>query len=65
MTSHHAPDDAAANKRLAIRIHAAVLVLLVLALLLVVAFGLPALGVLGIVATLIMFAVMLSFTAGN
>lgn len=59
----HASDPA--STRLAIRIYLVVAVVLVLAVLLVLAFGLPVLGIVGIVLTLVMFVIMLAFTAGN
>lgn len=61
MTQDSAPED----NRLAIRIYIALLVVIVLAALLVVLFGLPALGIIGIVLTIVVFAIMLAFTAGN
>lgn len=65
MTSDHAPDEPSDSTRLALRIFAAIAVGLVLVVLIVATFGLPALGIIGIVATLAMFVVMLAFTAGN
>lgn len=59
-----ATDDAAAN-RLAMRIILVTVLVLVVAAVIVVAFGPPALGILGLIATLVIFAVMLAFTAGN
>lgn len=59
----HAADSA--STRLAVRIYLAVAVVLVLAVLLVLAFGLPMLGIIGIVLTLVVFVIMLAFTAGN
>ncbi|MCF3973156.1 hypothetical protein [Paracoccus salsus] len=61
MTEDSAPD----STRLAIRIYLAVLVVLVIAALLVWTFGLPALGLIGIALTLVVFAIMLTFTSGN
>lgn len=61
MTHDQAPD----STRLATRIYAAVAVILVLVGLLVATFGLPALGLIGIVLTLVFFVIMLSFTSGN
>lgn len=65
MTSDQIPDEAADSTRLAIRILAAIAVLLAAVVLLVASFGLHVLGFVGIGATLVMFAVMLTFTAGN
>ena len=53
------------STRLAMRIYLAVLVVLVVAAAIVLAFGLPALGVIGLVLTILVFAIMLAFTAGN
>lgn len=58
-------DTATSSTRLAVRIYLAILAVLVLGAALTWAFGLPALGLLGIVATLLVFAVMLGFTSGN
>lgn len=61
MTNETASDD----HRLAVRLFLAVLVVVLAAALAVAVFGLPALGLIGIVLTLVMFVLMLSFTAGN
>ena len=53
------------SHRLAVRIYLAVAAVLVVAVLLVLAFGLHVLGLIGIVLTVIVFAIMLAFTAGN
>ncbi|MCZ0960410.1 hypothetical protein [Paracoccus benzoatiresistens] len=53
------------GNRLTFRILALLLVVVAIAILAVVQFGLPALGLLGLVLTLVVFAVMLLFAAGN
>ncbi|MFV0384828.1 hypothetical protein [Paracoccus sp. (in: a-proteobacteria)] len=50
---------------LTFRIYAVLLLVIVLAVLLVWIFGLPMLGLLGIVLTLVVFALLIAFTAGN
>lgn len=55
------PAESAAENALARRILLVVLVALLLSVGLVVAFGLPALGIIGLVATALCFAVMLGF----
>lgn len=59
----HASDPA--SVLIAKRVYLAVAVVLVLVALLVMIFGLPALGILGIVMTVVVFGLMLAFTAGN
>lgn len=58
-------DTATSSTRLAIRIYLAVLLVLVVAAALVWAFGWPMLGMIGIVATILVFVIMLGFAAGN
>lgn len=53
------------STRLAIRIYLAVAVVLAVAILLVLSFGLPVLGLIGLLLTLVVFVIMLAFTAGN
>lgn len=57
--------DSANEKRVAFRIYAALLIVVVVAALIVIAFGLPALGLIGIVATIAVFVILLTITAGN
>jgi hypothetical protein len=63
MTAHDKYDlsPAAAFRLIAVTL----LVLVALLVGLVLAFGAPGLGIFGLVATAIVFAVMLTFTAGN
>lgn len=58
-------DLPASSKTLTFRIFAAILVTVVVAGLAVVLFGLPALGIVGLLLTVAVFGVMLAFTAGN
>ncbi len=58
-------DTASASSRLANRIFAAILAVVVLAVVLVLWLGLPALGIVGLVLTLVVFVVLLGFSAGN
>lgn len=53
------------DTRLMIRVLAALLLVVVLAVVLVMNFGLPALGILGLAATIVVFVIMLAFTTGN
>lgn len=53
------------STRLALWIYLAVVVVLAVAVAIVVTFGLPALGLIGLALTLVVFAIMLAFTAGN
>ncbi|MDB6176594.1 hypothetical protein PAF17_03640 [Paracoccus sp. Z330] len=57
--------SASADNRLALRIFAVLLVVLLVVAALVATFGLPVLGLIGLVLTLAVFVVMLAFTAGN
>ncbi len=58
-------DNADTESRLATRIYLALLVVVLLAGLSVYLFGLPALGIIGLLLTVAVFAIMLAFTAGN
>lgn len=58
-------DSAPSDNRLAVRIFAILFLVVVLAAALVAIFGLPVLGLIGLVATLAVFVIMLTFTAGN
>ncbi|RJL11685.1 hypothetical protein [Paracoccus siganidrum] len=62
MTHDTTPTD---DTRLTIRVLVAVLLVVILAVALVMNFGLPALGFLGLAATILVFVIMLAFTAGN
>lgn len=53
------------GNRQTFRILAVVLVFVVIAALAVVLFGLPALGILGLLMTVAFFALMLAYTSGN
>lgn len=57
--------SAASDTRLAVRIFAALLLTIVVLAAIVVIFGLPALGIIGIIATIAVFAGLLAITAGN
>lgn len=57
-------EDKTGNRQTLV-ILAAVLVALVAAALAVLTFGLPMLGIIGLVLTVVVFAVMLLFTSGN
>ena len=61
-TASPAADD---SNRLAMRLFAAVLLAVVLVVAAVLLFGMPALGIIGVVATVLMFVVLLGITAGN
>lgn len=60
--THTAPKS---GNRVNILAIALLVVVLAMAILAVVQFGLPILGLLGLVLTVVVFAVMLLFTAGN
>jgi len=60
--THTADKD---GNRLTLRIIALLLAVLAIAVLAAIQFGLPVLGLLGLVLTVAVFAVMLMFTAGN
>lgn len=57
--------ETANENRLAVRIFAAILFVVVVLAAVVVAFGLPALGIVGVIATVAVFAALLMITAGN
>lgn len=61
MTHTHAANE----NRLAFRIFAAILVFVLLLAAVVITFGLPALGIIGVVATVAVFVALLTITAGN
>ena len=66
--SEHITDDIQATRaenRLTARILAVTLIVLVLAGVSVAVFGLPMLGILGLVGTAAVFVIMLLFTLGN
>ena len=71
MSSQTAPTAAdaaaasAAENRLARNILLGVLVAVVLAVVLIAAGGLPMLGILGMILTLVVFALMIAFTLGS
>lgn len=61
-----APDRTTLSPAAALRLIAIVVAALVLLLAgLVLTFGAPGLGIFGLIATVVVFAVMLAFTAGN
>lgn len=60
-----AHDTAPTPTRVIVRIYAGLLVAILAVVALVAAFGLPALALIGVVATLLVFAVIIAFSAGG
>lgn len=68
MSEHSLTDDPQATRAenlLAAKILIAVVAVLILAVVIVALFGWPALGVIGLIATALIFVVMMAFTMGS
>lgn len=59
----HAQDTE--TRKMTLRLVAALAVILLVGVLLVAVLGLPGLGIFGLLLTVVVFAIMLAFTAGN